>query len=437
MTHSIRKGNVQAGYVMNYAVGSGRNGKEYLHRVGDALFQSPLAWYAGRSIWDMAPGFFIDAAVDFYRPVTGECLQCHAGEARHVAGTRNRYEEPAVTEMGIGCGACHGDLAAHLKEPGKGNVVNPAKLAAARRDSVCESCHFTGQARVANPGKTFADFRPGMQMEEVFSVYVSRKSSADTILRTYTQAEQMAASRCATESAGKLWCGSCHNGHAEPSEKERAGYYRERCLNCHKGEEVQAHRKRRGEDCAGCHMPRRRPWEGTHTAMTDHWIRTKESESKFMDRGERLRAWREPAADLAGRNLALAYLESAEKTRSAIRLREGLALLETTAKAGRIDGEVALAAGRQMLNQKRFGDAVVWLKGAVEDEPKNSMRRVYYAAALANTGQMEAARAQAEEAIRIEPMLEEAYSLLAQMEPKRAEYWRDQYRKLAPMRLTP
>jgi hypothetical protein len=65
------------------------------------------------------------------------------------------------------------------------------------------------------------------------------------------------------------------------------------------------------------------------------------------------------------------------------------------------------------------------------------MRRVYYAAALANAGQMEAAKGQAEEAIRLDPLLEETYSLLGQMEPKRADYWREQYRKLLPLRLLP
>jgi hypothetical protein len=324
-----------------------------------------------------------------------------------------------------------------LKDPMAGNIVHPGKLDRARRDSVCESCHLTGQARVANPGKNFGDFRPGMRLEEVFSIYVSRKSSADTILRTYTHSEQMAASRCYLESGGKMGCESCHDAHGEPSERERSGYYRGRCLGCHAGDKIAAHGKRYGEDCVACHLPRRRPWEGTHTAVTDHWIRTKGTEAKFLDRGERLRAWREPESAYAERNLALAYLQSAEKTRSAVRLREGLELLEAVVKGGRIDGDVALAAGRQMINQKRYGDAAVWLKAAVEAEPGDAMRRVYYAAALANAGQMEAAKGQAEEAIRLDPLLEETYSLLGQMEPKRADYWREQYRKLLPLRLLP
>ena len=58
--------------------------------------------------------------------------------------------------------------------------------------------------------------------------------------------------------------------------------------------------------------------------------------------------------------------------------------------------------------------------------------RSQLAAALANAGKTEEAKREAMQAVNIEPLFEQAYSLLAQIEPARAGYWKDQYRKAVP-----
>ncbi|MFN0101443.1 MAG: tetratricopeptide repeat protein [Bryobacteraceae bacterium] len=437
MTHWMETKGAVEPYEVQWAIGSGKEVKNYIVRIGDSLFQSPLAWYANRLIWDMAPGFVIDTNPSFYRPLQSDCLQCHAGRVAPIAGTRNRYDDPPIPEPAIGCDRCHGDPAPHLALGQRGNIVNPANLPPNGRDAVCESCHLSGEARVLNPGKRFADYRPGMDMEEVFSIYVAKKNAADTILRAQSHGEELAASRCAVESKGKLWCGTCHDSHREPAEKERSAWYRDKCVQCHAGEPAETHRRKAGDDCVRCHMPRQRPYDGSHASRTDHWIRTKKSEEKFLDRGELLRAWREPAPNLRNRNLALAYLNNTERTRSLKRLREGLRLLNDAVGEGHKDGAVSLAAGLQYLRQKTPDLALPWLKRAVEDEPANSLRRLQYAAALASAGKNEDAKREALEAIKIEPLLEQAYILLAQIEPARETFWKERYRKAAPKRLPP
>jgi len=57
-----------------------------------------------------------------------------------------------------------------LRSPLPGSIVNPAKLAQRARDSVCEQCHLLGEARVPNPDKNIEDFRPGVDLKDVFSV---------------------------------------------------------------------------------------------------------------------------------------------------------------------------------------------------------------------------------------------------------------------------
>ena len=172
-------------------------------------------------------------------------------------------------------------------------------------------------------------------------------------------------------------------------------------------------------------------------SRTTHWIRTAAAEARFIDRGEYLHPWPQPPAALENRNAALAYLNNAEKTRSLKRLREGLRLLNLAVNEGHQDGETALAGGLQFIRQERPDLALPWLARAVAAEPGNSLRRLHYAAALANAGKRDEAKQQALEAIRLEPMLEQAYAVMGQLEPDRAAYWRDEYRKAAPKRILP
>ncbi|MBM3786943.1 MAG: tetratricopeptide repeat protein, partial [Acidobacteria bacterium] len=377
-------------YEPAWAIGSGNEGKSYVHQVGDSLFQTPISWYAARLFWDMSPGYHLDDRADFYRPITMECLTCHAGRVSPVAGSHNRYA--SIDEPSIGCARCHGDASEHLRDGRRGNIVNPAKLERAKRDSVCESCHLSGEARIPNPGRSFDAFKPGMQLEEVFSVYVSKKNSADTVLKVVSHSEQLASSRCATESNGKLWCASCHDPHSQPPEKERVAFYRDRCLQCHS---VQDHRANAGDDCAKCHMPRTRAYDGGHAAFTDHWIRLRSREARFIDRGELLRAWREPPANLATRNLAMAYIAQRNSLK---RYREGIRLLNEAIREGHRDPAFGGVVGLQFLKEKKFEAAVAWFSDAATQEPNSSLARLNLAAALLSAGKRDDAKREAEEA---------------------------------------
>jgi predicted CXXCH cytochrome family protein len=424
---------------MEFAIGSGHQGKSYAWRHGDSLFQSPIAWYREQRRWDMAPGYEQDPSPDFYRPITAECLFCHAGGARPVAGTQNRYLDPPFAPAAISCERCHGDASTHLAKPGRATIVNPARLPPAKRNSVCEACHLSGEARIPNPGKDFRDFRPGMQLEEVFSVYVANHAGKQD-LKVVSHFEQLAASRCATESQDRMWCGSCHDPHREPAARERAAYYRDKCLICHE-DAANAHRQQKGDDCTGCHMPRKQAYDGGHTAFTDHWIRRTKSELATGHEAE-LRAWREPAAPLRKRNLALAYIASSEKAQAQeqlalARLQKGVLLLNEVLASGVRDGAVAQAAGLQFLKQGKAGEAVRWFRLAAAAQPADSLRRMNLAASLLAFGDRHSARAEALEAIRLEPLLEEAYALLAEIEAHRASYWKAEYRKRVPNRILP
>lgn len=437
MTHAIEDRREIEAHEAAWVVGSGREVRNFLIPMGDSLFLSPIAYYASRVIWDMSPGFQVDPNPNFYHPASAQCLACHTGSVAPRAGTRNRYLDPAIPSPAIGCAQCHGPAEAHLANPTRGSIINPAKLPPERRDSVCESCHLEGAARVYHPGRTAGNFVPGMATEEVFGTYVSRKSGEDTWLPVSTQSEQLAASLCAQKSGGALWCGTCHDSHRPLEDKQRAGWYRDRCVTCHQSPAFARHRAQAGENCIRCHMPTQGSFNGSHAARTDHSIRKVRNQVRFLDRGEQLRAWREPPEPVRARGLALAYLWSAEATRSLRRLREGVDALQIAVDLRQTDGEIAVAAARQFLRQKLPDRAIPWLEQAVAEQPGNSQRRLQFAVALQMAGRDDDARRECLEAIRLEPMLDGAYAVLAKIEPKRAEYWKNEYRKVAPKRRLP
>lgn len=398
---------------MAFAIGSGNAGKSFVWKLEDALFQSPISWYRKTGGWDMSPGYENDAQANFYRPITAECLTCHANSAGNIPGTQNRY----LTAMpgAIGCERCHGASEEHERRPARGNIVNPARLSPRKRDSVCQSCHLGGEARIPNAGKRFSDFAPGMALEEVFQVYVSGDGSG----RVTGHAEQIAASRCANDV--QLWCGSCHDPHRKPDTGERDSYYRARCVQCH--DKTASHEAEKGQDCIGCHMPRAASHDGGHTAFTDHRILIRPPAASS---NQRLRAWRPESSNERG--LALAYLSVSEKRQSLADLQEATRLLNRLL-TGKPDGALATAAGLLALRQSKNRQAVEWLQLAVSEEPGSSVAHSNLAAALLADGDRAGAARHAREAIRIEPLLEEPYAILESVDSK--GNWREAYRKRA------
>jgi Flp pilus assembly protein TadD len=96
--------------------------------------------------------------------------------------------------------------------------------------------------------------------------------------------EQMYASRCFRGSNRDLGCISCHDPHSLPPEKEKADYFRQRCLQCHHDKECSAstadrNKTRPADNCIQCHMPRFATADIAHTASTDHRIRKRPDKS--------------------------------------------------------------------------------------------------------------------------------------------------------------
>jgi hypothetical protein len=412
---TITRDGLSATYPVHFVVGSGAHAYGYLSRVGDYLFQAPISYYTQRATWDMAPGYEADPAPDFGRPVSAECLECHAGRSRHVASTLNRYKSPPFSSETISCDRCHGDSTEHVRRPGRQNIVNPARLPARARDSICEQCHLSGEARVLNPGRQWSDFQPGQELEEVFSVYVREipHGEPDASIKVISHVEQLALSRCARESGGKLWCATCHDAHNQPEQSVK--HYRDRCLACH-GEKLLKTHSEPSADCIACHMSRRHAKDGAHTMFTDHRIvRAPAAGSQQSAPVTKLVAWHEPRGALALRNLGLANIDVGERGRSAELVDEGARQVVEAMKSLPPDPVMLTKVGLALLRKSEASDATEVLELALQVDPDRAGSHVNLGTAYKESGLDDKAAAEFERAIELDPSLESAYRSLAEI----------------------
>ncbi len=410
MKQSVERDGYKAEYPVDYVIGSGNHAFGYLVRVNGYLFQSPLSFYSRRKIWDVAPGYEGNREPDFTRPVSAECLVCHSGQPRPVYGTLNRYGDPPFAAEAIGCERCHGPAVAHLKSPAGGNIVNPAKLAARPRDSVCEQCHLGGEARVPNPGRRIAEFTPGQELEQVFSVYLYEQPPSG--LKVVSHVEQLALSRCAIRSEGKLWCGTCHNPH-------EAADFDARCRSCHATPGAAIHSGAK-QSCTACHMPKRQARDGGHTAFTEHRIARRPSlETASASTARELKPWKPAATGLSERGLGLANVIVGDRDRSAYHLDAGYRLLADLPEPLADDPSVATSLGLVLLRKNRPAEASQFYRRALERQPDYAPYHVNLATALEQSGQLDEAAAQLERALKADPSLEQAYLKLAAIQTRR------------------
>jgi tetratricopeptide (TPR) repeat protein len=293
---------------VSYAIGSGNHARSFLVERPGRLYEAPIAFFTRAGRWDMSPGYDTESYVGFTREVTENCLFCHSGRGN-------------TGDTSIGCERCHGPGERHLARPG-GAIVSPAKLSTDLRDQVCEQCHLFGAARVTQPGRSPADYRPGEPLSAVLAVYDYDGSAASTPTVT-GHSPEMKQSLCRRKSRNKLWCGSCHEVHAKARSVAIPVFYRAKCLNCHTRQACSrspdpASPEHRENNCVGCHMPKRPVRESAHVTFTDHRIlRRPETDRRTHSEGFKLRAILPSELDdpvVATRNLGFAYAALASST---------------------------------------------------------------------------------------------------------------------------
>jgi hypothetical protein len=393
-----------------FVIGSGNHAYGYLIQVGRHIFQSPLSYYTNKHLWDVAPGYELDRNPDFTRPVTVECLFCHSGKSMPVADSLNTFQTTAFDSYGISCERCHGDTAAHLKNPVAGSIVNPAKLAGSVRASLCEECHLTGETRIPNPGKSITDFMPGHALEDFYTTYVRAKSSGENI-KVVSHVEQLALSECARKSGDRLWCGTCHEVHDKPAQP--AAYFRDKCLSCHRATLAKAHAAP-DRDCVACHMQKLPARDGGHTAFTNHRIETTFTEEANAAEPDTLTAWRDPEPHLRERNLALALVAGGLQNQSSAEVIRGYKMMNRLIADFPDDEALLTSLGSVLMKGKEPAEALKCFRRVIALKPSYAPFYVNAATALLATNQLAEAIQQLEKAVTLDSLLQEAVQLLCQ-----------------------
>ena len=411
LQHLVSDG-LSAEYKVDYAVGAGKVGFSYVVSIPPFLFQSPVSFYSQEGVWDVTPGYEPERTLDFTHPIPEGCVFCHTNTANLRPGTDNQFNEPALTP--ISCERCHGPSAAHLQKPVPGSIVNPVKLPDAARDSVCEQCHLEGEVRILDPGKHWQNFVAGEETESVFSTYLVRVPANEGI-KAVTQFEQLSLSRCARESGGRLWCGTCHNPHSDAT--DRAKEVRTACLGCH-AQLFTAQKHQPAEECVSCHMPRIRPNNIAHAAITSHVIALPNIAAKAespQPGGVALSAWRSPRNGFADRNLALAIFHVAAGKKDSSQILRAYEMLSHLRER---DPEVLATLGSILLGQG-YGDLAVSLyREAVGAAPNNARYAFVLGSAYASQGKRTAAIEELRRSISIDPSSPDPYRKLAEIYEK-------------------
>lgn len=379
---------------LQYVIGSGANGLSFLIRRGNFLFQAPLSFYSRAGKWDISPGYE-SADIGFTRAVPEACVSCHSGRAEPVANRNAEYLDPPFAELAIGCENCHGPGAQHATGTGRGPIVNPGKLPPRLAEQICMNCHQRGDTRILQPGKTYADFRPGQWLIDTLAIFKAPQKSGERSESDLLEHDSaMKASRCFRDSAGKLSCLSCHDPHRQPRGSETASYYREKCLACHTDSSCRLAKEVRlkhnpPDDCAGCHMPKRDVGLISHSALTNHRIpaipNSPMPQEEQPDPKTGLILINRPAGrDAPVPDLTLLHAYSELGPHNAAYVRRYLELLDRLSSRDDKEPFVQAALGHKALADHKDEEALAHLTAAVSLEDSTVYRDI--AQALINLG---------------------------------------------------
>ena len=395
---SLNPPGIRGDYPLEYFLGSGHLGTTYLYSIGNFLFESPVAWYGNSKGYDMKPGLATMDHMPPPLPMESACLRCHMSAVQASdAGTINRYQRLAFLHTGITCEACHGASQEHVLTRGKTKTVNPANLDAARRDSICISCHLEGDVSVERAGRSALNYRPGESIFDYVSYYV--EAGAKLTARGVSEVEQLDRSTCKRMSGDKMSCTSCHDPHYTPDAEHRAAFFRSKCLTCHSAPKFASTHHPENQDCTSCHMRRTGAANIPHVAWTDHRILKlpeKPANEEPGKEGYQLVALF--AAETSKRDLAMAYYRLLlEGNRSF----EGTAWSELNSQREAIanDKEALDALGNLAAERREYGVAEQAFRRVLKLDPDDST-------ALSNLGILLAKEGKPKDAV---PLLKSAF----------------------------
>lgn len=280
-------------------VGS-RRVEQYVTKRNGQYFRLPLAWDIERKRWMSLNGsFFYPDGENFNQHLAQwdtNCVFCHNVKAQPNFNFQTRMASTEVAELGIACGACHGQGAEHaeaasspltramwhLNDGAKTGIVNPLELDTDRSMMICGHCH--GQ-RVPEPmdrireimskgdpfdaGEDLSQFyHPVGPDTKIGNVSFENRFWPDGSPRlTAYEYQGITGSKCFIdgEKGNRINCLSCHTMHegdikGQITEEKRTN---QACTQCHTelgpqpalAQHTKHLAESKGSSCYSCHMP--------------------------------------------------------------------------------------------------------------------------------------------------------------------------------------
>jgi len=277
---------------ITHIIGSGHHTNSHFWTDGKHLYQAPLTFYTQKKVWDLPPGYESYNA-RFNRKIDIECMSCHTGMPTVREGSVNIFEQ---LPLGIDCERCHGPGELHVNEKRNGilidtskqadySIVNPKRLPFKLQVDICQRCHLQGN-NVLKPGKKFTDFRPGMDLDSIFHVYMPKTQGPQGFVMA-GHAERFQQSACFIKSNKNqdsynpnlnFTCINCHNPHVSVR-KTNTAKFNQTCAGCHTINSTRSklfacsdQRGKIGSNCVDCHMPASDTRDIPHVTVHDHKI---------------------------------------------------------------------------------------------------------------------------------------------------------------------
>ena len=281
---------------IDYIIGSGQHTNSHLTNRNGYLHQAPFTYYTQDGKLDFPPGFENGKNTRFGRAIGLECMSCHNSLPEFEMGSGNKFN--GVPD-GISCERCHGPGQIHVIEKSQGNIVdtskyidytivNPSKLEGNLQFEICQRCHLQGNA-VLKPGKDWYDFKPGMRLDSVMTVFLPRYEGADNEFIMASHVDRFKLSDCYINAEKTFNCISCHNPHKSVTATQ-IETFNSTCSDCHSGpptlgctEQIEA-LEQSDFNCVECHMPSSTSIDIPHVTVHDHKIRVPTNENKEVDR---------------------------------------------------------------------------------------------------------------------------------------------------------
>ena len=364
---------------IEYVMGSGNNTRSYIYSENGFFYEMPVSWYTEKARWDLSPGYE-KYNLRFSRPVIQECMNCHNGYPGFTEYSENKFHS---LPEGINCERCHGPGELHIKRQTEKSdlfeaidkdsldrtIVNPANLPLEEKLSVCYQCHLQGDVRVFAEDKKQTDFRPGMKLGEVKTVFVQDNVGKGDF-KIASHAARMSLCDCFIKSEGEMTCITCHDPHKPVKDISRE-FFNSKCISCHSINTLTVSKPkadhRPESDCINCHMKQGATKDVQHVNFTDHWIRkeietlSEEETKQLEDRTApvKLKNFNNSGDKLEQMNLGIAYVKFYEtKHPHPEYLRIALPLLEENLKNFPDNKEGLYYLGLAYLKSDRISEAI-------------------------------------------------------------------------------